>query len=68
MGIPVISSIEEEDRLWEAKDRKREKRRLKKEQAAASSAEETSATTTNSSVADTQDAPNVQARRSPGFY
>ena len=33
-SITVIKNIEEEDHLWAAKDRRREKRRLKKEQAA----------------------------------
>ena len=32
--ISVLRNIEEEDRLWQAKDRKREEKRLQKEQEA----------------------------------
>lgn len=68
LGDIVIKHIEEEDRAWEAKDRKREKRRLKKEQAAARAAEETSTTTAGDSAADDKGALPVQTRKPPRFY
>lgn len=64
----VIKHIEEEDRAWEAKDRKREKRRLKKKQAAATAAEETSTTTAGDPAADDKGALPVQTRKPPRFY
>ncbi len=68
LGDIVIKHIEEEDRAWEAKDRKREKRRLKKEQATARAAEETSTTTAGDPAADDKGALPVQTRKSPRFY
>ena len=67
-GVIVIKHIEEEDRTWEGKDRKREKRRLKKEQAAAGATEETSTTTAGDPAADDKDALPVQTRKPPKFY
>ncbi len=66
-GYIVIKHIEEEDRAWEAKDRKREKRRLKKEQAAARAGEQTSTTTAGDPAAD-KDVLPVQTRKPPKFY
>ena len=68
LGNIVIRHIEEEDRAWEAKDRKREKRRLKKEEAAARPAEETSTTTASEPAADDKGALPVQTRKPPKFY
>ena len=68
LGNIVIKHIEEEDRAWEAKDRKREKRRLKKEEAAARAAEETSTTTAGDPTANDEGATPVQARKPPRFY
>ncbi|KAK0515724.1 hypothetical protein JMJ35_001758 [Cladonia borealis] len=64
----VIKHIEEEDRAWEAKDRKREKRRLKKEEAAGRAAEETSTTTVGDPTANDEGATPFQARKPPRFY
>ena len=68
LGNIVIKHIEEEDRAWEAKDRKREKRRLKKEQAGTKAAEETSTTAASEPAADDKDAQPVQTRKPPRFY
>ncbi|KAK3178628.1 hypothetical protein OEA41_000765 [Lepraria neglecta] len=65
----VIKHIEEEDRLWQAKDR-REKRRLNKEQKAAASTsdEETVSKDTGDSDSENQNPTPVQAKEPPGFY
>ena len=63
----VIKHIEEEDRAWEGKNRKREKRRLKKEQAAAEAAEETSSSPAGDPPANDEEALPVQTRKPPKF-
>lgn len=68
MWVIVIKNIEEEDRAWEGKNRKREKRRLKKEQAAAEAAEETSSTTARDPASDDKNALPIQTRKPPKFY
>ncbi|KAL2052261.1 hypothetical protein ABVK25_007420 [Lepraria finkii] len=66
----VIKHIEEEDRLCQAKDRRREKRRLNKEQKAAASAsdKETVSKDTGNSDYENQNPRPVQAKEPPGFY
>ena len=70
MWDTVIKHIEEEDRLWQAKDRRREKRRLNKEQKAAGSAsdEETVSKDTGDSDSENQNPTPVQAKQPPSFY
>lgn len=67
LGVIVIKHIEEEDRAWEGKDRKRERRRLKKEQATAEAAEETTATTAGDPASDDKEALPVQTSKPPKF-
>ncbi|KAL2037414.1 hypothetical protein N7G274_009899 [Stereocaulon virgatum] len=65
----VIKHIEEEDRLWSEKDRRREQRRLHKEQEAAASAsdEDTAPKDTGDPKTETQDSTPVQVKKLPSF-
>lgn len=64
----VIKNIEEEDRLWQSKDQKREERRLKKEQAAASSWQGNETASPGDEEPELPNSSLVKSNRPPGFY
>lgn len=68
--VSVLRNIEEEDRLWQAKDRKREEKRLLKEQEAAAdgSEKDTEQGTAGDTIPGTSKSISSVAKKPSDFY